>query len=102
MSEEKIITEKDLHNEGMLAMPVIKDTEVKKFLVEYTGDKFNNEEVTVHMIAEMLAVEFPEFVYGFAEENFLRGYKTGLDDAEGLLKTTTTDAVWKSNWFLYF
>jgi|TARA_Y100000996_G_scaffold405899_1_gene381622 hypothetical protein len=93
MSEEKIITEKDLHNEGMLAMPVIKDTEVKKFLVEYTGDKFNNEEVTVHMIAEMLAVEFPEFVYGFAEENFLRGYKTGLDDAEGLLKTTTTDAV---------
>jgi hypothetical protein len=93
MSEEKVITEKELHNDGMLAMPVLKDTEVKRFLVEYTGNKFENEDVTVHMIAEMLAVEFPEFVYGLAEENFLRGYQTGLNDAESLLTTKTKDAI---------
>ena len=38
------------------------------------------------MIAEMLASEFPEFTWAFAEENFLRGYQLGLDDAH---KTTT-------------
>ena len=33
------------------------------------------------MIAEVLATEFPEFVFAFAEENFLRGYQLVLDDA---------------------
>ena len=36
-----------------------------------------------------LATEFPEFVFAFAEENFLRGYQLGLDDAEILFKTET-------------
>jgi hypothetical protein len=87
MSEEKVITEAELHNNGMLGMPVVKDSEIKKFLVEYTGEKLDNEEVTIHMIAEMLAVEFPEFIFAFAEENFLRGYQTGINDAEGLFTT---------------
>ena len=85
MSEERVITETELHNNGLLGMPVIKDSEIKKFLVEYTGDKVDNEEVTIHMIAEMLAIEFPEFIYAFAEENFVRGYQMGINDAEGLL-----------------
>jgi hypothetical protein len=34
------------------------------------------------MIAEVLALDFAEFTYAFAEENFIRGYQTGLDDAE--------------------
>ena len=38
------------------------------------------------MIAEVLAAEFPEFVFAFAEENFLRGYKLGLDDAENIFR----------------
>ena len=50
-------------------------------LVEYVGTKFDEEQVTVNMIAETMAHEFPEFVYAFAEENFLRGYQLGLDDA---------------------
>ena len=33
------------------------------------------------MVAEILAHEFPEFVYAMAEENFLRGYQLGLNDA---------------------
>jgi len=78
---ENAISEEELHTNDMLAMAVNKDTELKNMLVEYVGTKFEKEEVTVNMIAEAMAHEFPEFVYAFAEENFLRGYQLGLDDA---------------------
>ena len=42
------------------------------------------------MIAEVLAVEFPEFVFAFAEENFLRGYQLGIDDAYKTLGENAT------------
>jgi hypothetical protein len=47
------------------------------------------------MVAEILAVEFPEFMYAFAEENFLRGYQLGLDDVDQLSteQTTTIDGT---------
>ena len=57
-------------------------------LVEYVGNKHvtdeqNGEiEVTVQMIVETLAHEFPEFVMIMAEENYLNGYKQGLEDAK--------------------
>ena len=38
-------------------------------------DSPENEQVTVNMIAEVLATDFPEFTFAFAEENFLRGYQ---------------------------
>ena len=82
MSEEKTITEREIHQNPMLAMPVEPDSELKKYIVEYVGTKLDNEEVTVNMVAEVLALDFPEFVFAFAEENFLRGYQTGLNDAE--------------------
>ena len=84
MNEEKIITEEDVHTNPMLAMKVSGDTKLKEFLVEYVGTKLDKEEVTVNMIAEVLAVDFPEFAFSYAEENFLRGYQQGLDDAQGL------------------
>jgi len=65
----------------MLALAVNKDTDLKEYLVEYVGSKLDKEEVTVHMISEVLASDFPEFTFAFAEENFLRGYQLGLDDA---------------------
>jgi len=40
------------------------------------------------MVAEVLATDFPEFVFAFAEENFLRGYQLGLDDARILKRST--------------
>ena len=89
MSEEKTITEEQIHTNEVLAMPVQPDSELKEYLVEYTGKKFEQEEVTVHMIAETLAADFPEFLFSFAEENFLRGYKQGLDDATTLHTPTT-------------
>ena len=57
--------------------------------MEYTGTKLDQENVTVQMITEILAVEFPEFMYAMAEENFLLGYQQGLDDAEKLYNRTT-------------
>jgi hypothetical protein len=86
MSEKAItntITEKEVHENPMLAMTCERDSEseLKNMLVNYTGTKLDEEEVTVNMIAEVLAAEFPEFVFAFAEENFLRGYQLGLDDA---------------------
>ena len=79
---EKVQTEEEAHQNPMLAMAVEPDSELKKYLVEYVGTKLNNEEVTVHMVAEILALDFPEFMFAFAEENFLRGYQLGLNDAE--------------------
>jgi hypothetical protein len=78
---EKAINEEEAHRNEMLAMAVGTENELKSMLVEYVGTKFDEEEVTVNMIAETLAHEFPEFVFAFAEENFLRGYQLGLDDA---------------------
>jgi hypothetical protein len=94
MSKQKVITEQDIHTNPTLAMAVNPDSELKKFLVEYAGNKLNpeKEEVTVNMIAEVLAIDFPEFAFAYAEENFLRGYKLGLEDAENL-HTTETDTT---------
>ena len=88
------ISELEAHENPLLAMTVEPDTEsdLKNYLVEYVGTKLDNEEVTVHMISEVLAAEFPEFVFAFAEENFLRGYKLGLDDAENLYREQTESA----------
>tara|TARA_R100001480_G_scaffold53205_1_gene66450 strand:- start:296 stop:586 length:291 start_codon:yes stop_codon:yes gene_type:complete len=83
---EKTKTEEEAHTNPLLAMPVIKDSDLKKYLVEYVGRKMDQEEVTVNMIAEILAVEFPDFIYAMAEENYLRGYQVGLDDADRLFK----------------
>lgn len=85
-NEEKTITEEQIHQNPMLAMTVEGDSKLKNYLVEYVGTKLDNEEVTVNMIAEVLAADFPEFVFAFAEENFLRGYQQGLDDAELLAR----------------
>ena len=82
MSEERIITEEEAHTNPMLAMAVEPDSALKEYLVEYVGTKLDNEEVTVNMIVEVMAADFPEFIFAFAEENFLRGYQLGLNDAE--------------------
>jgi len=87
LNEEKVITEEEAHTNPMLAMVVQPESKLKEYLIEYVGSKFNHEEVTVNMIAETLAEEFPEFTMSFAEENFLRGYQLGLDDAVGIHTT---------------
>ena len=71
---------------------------LKEMLLEYVGRKYTTEkdegefDVTVQMIVDTLAHEFPEFVMIMAEENWVRGYKQGLDDATRLHPETTENA----------
>ena len=92
MKDDKIISEEDLHTNPAFSMIVNKDTELKTFLVEYVGKKFDKEEVTVQMIVDTLAHEFPEFVMIMAEENWVRGYQQGIDDASRLHTAAPEDA----------
>ena len=65
-----------------LAMPVSVETELKKMVVNYIGERLSPEDgdVTVQMAVDVFAVEFPEFLLAVAEENFLRGYEQALAD----------------------
>ena len=67
-----------------LREPVEGDNELKLWLVDYVGNKHQPEDgnVTVEMIVETLANDFPEFVMAVAGENFLRGYHQALCDLE--------------------
>ena len=76
---------------------VEKDTPIKEWLVNYVGTEFLSEmkrinsetpedllewdgSVTVEMIIEMMATQFPEFLMAVAEENFVRGYTQAMVD----------------------
>ena len=86
-TQEKVTTEADLNQNPALNTVVYADkeeSELKTLMVNYTGQKLDEENVTVNMIAEVLASEFPEFAFAFAEENFMRGYQLGIDDAHRL------------------
>lgn len=58
------------------------DSPMKEWLVEYVGSNHNpeDEQVTVGMIVETMAKEFPEFILALAEENWIRGYQQALTD----------------------
>ena len=53
-------------------------------LVEYVGEALNPEDqnVTLEMIVDVMAAEFPEFMLAVAEENWIRGYQQALDDVD--------------------
>jgi hypothetical protein len=63
---------------------VTADTELKEWLVNFVGESHNpeNGEVTVEMIVETVAEQFPEFLMAVAEENWVRGYHQALDDVD--------------------
>ena len=77
---------------------VAAENPLKQMLLEYVGNKFATEkdegefEVTVQMIVDTLAHEFPEFVMIMAEENWIRGYQQGIDDASRLHTAAPEDA----------
>jgi len=63
---------------------VEKDNAMKTWLVDYVGDKLKpeNGQVTVEMIVEEMAKEFPDFLMLVAQENWLRGYQQALYDVD--------------------
>ena len=80
----KVINAKEFEINPALNQTVEPENDLKNMLVEYVGEKFNPEDqnVTVEMIIEILASEFPEFVLAIAEENWVRGYQQALDDVD--------------------
>jgi uncharacterized protein YukJ len=68
---------------------------MKEWLVNYVGTKTTPEDggVTVNMIVNVIAEEFPEFLLAVAEENFIRGYQQALYDVDyGPLKQENNES----------
>jgi hypothetical protein len=68
------------HNMGLSSEPSV----LKDYIVDYVGDKLKPQhgDVTVNMIVDVLADEFPELALSLAEENWVRGYEQGLEDVK--------------------
>ena len=91
-------TVSDLEKTEGLEDSVIPNTPMKDWLVGYVGNNYEQErlrlqeetgnlvewdnQVTVEMIVELMAKEFPEFLMAVAEENFIRGYRQAFADTE--------------------
>lgn len=69
-----------------LTQAVDTTTALKEWLVNYVGEQQEpeNGEVTVEMIVNTVADEFPEFLLVVAEENWVRGYHQAMIDVETL------------------
>jgi len=61
---------------------------LKGMLVNYVGQVLTpaDGQVTVEMIVQTLASEFPEFLLVVARENWLRGYEQALTDVDNVEK----------------
>jgi hypothetical protein len=80
----EIVNVKDIEKNPTLEEMVEPDTDLKNMLVEYVGEKLNpkDKKVTVEMIIETMAREFPDFLLVIAEENWIRGYHQALEDVD--------------------
>ena len=75
-----------VHEDGNeeLRLNVEDDSPLKYMLVDYVGEKLQpeNGDVTLEMVIETVAQEFPAFLLAVAEENFVRGYEQAFSDIE--------------------
>ena len=100
----KTVTEEQATKNTTLDEVVQKDSELKTWLVDYVGinseEFIHDNEITVQMIVDTMAKEFPEFLMAVAEENWIRGYHQALNDVDGGLKLMeesgqeTSDEQW--------
>ena len=77
-------TEQEIEQNPALKEKVEKDTELKDMIVSYVGEKKKpeNDEVTLELVLEVMAEEFPDFLMPIAEENWIRGYQQALADVD--------------------
>jgi len=77
-------TEQEVEKNAALKEEVQKDTVLKEMIVTYVGDKKKpeNNQVTLEMVLEVMAQDFPDFVMPIAEENWIRGYQQALADVD--------------------
>ena len=78
------ITAKEFEEKSELNKEVEPETPMKEWMVNYIGEKHDPEDgsVTVEMIVETMAEEFPEFLLALAEENWIRGYRQAITDVD--------------------
>lgn len=76
-----MLTERDFDNPHK-NVEVDLNTELKRWVVEYVGNRYalDSKRVTPEMVVEMFSIEFPEFLWVVAEENYMRGYQQALED----------------------
>ena len=60
------------------------DNDLKEYIINYVGEKKDPEDetVTIGMVVDALAEDFPELVLCISEENWVRGYQQALTDVE--------------------
>jgi len=98
MTTEVAETKNEVKNELETdeAQQVVKSTEgpLKGMLVNYVGQVLAPEDgqVTVEMIVQTMASEFPEFLLVVARENWLRGYSQAISDMENIEKERAEQA----------
>ena len=73
----------ELEENPDLVETVTEESNVKYWVVDYVGSLLRPEDgnVTLKMIVDVFADEFPEILMAVAEENFIRGYEQGVADA---------------------
>ena len=78
-----MLNEEDVINEDLYST-VEADTGLKALVTEYVGNRLLpvDNQVTLDMVIEVFAMEFPEFLLPVAEENFIRGYKQAMNDLD--------------------
>ena len=85
---ENVVTEEEFLDNSDVTESVMAevDTPLKKMIVDYVGHKFYTDEtieegeVTLQMILDVFADEFPDMILPLAEENWVRGYEQGVHD----------------------
>jgi hypothetical protein len=77
-------TQKNVNASPVLVEVPMPDTELKRWLVDYVGNRYLTSagDVTIELIVEAVSKEFPEFLLAIAEENFFRGYEQALMDLQ--------------------
>jgi len=83
-NESEFVSEQAATANPNLNLKACPDNQLKSWLIDYVGQKHDNEDddVTVEMIVETIAKEFPEFLLAVAEENWIRGYRQAFIDIE--------------------
>ena len=61
-----------------------KDNDLKDYIINYVGEKLDptDDQVTVEMIIDVMAEDFPQLLLCISEENWVRGYQQALVDVE--------------------
>jgi hypothetical protein len=80
----KHINEEDYKENPTLSKILEPENDLKNILIQYVGKRINPEDknVTVEMVIDVMAAEFPDFLLVVAEENFIRGYQQAIEDVE--------------------